>query len=515
MELITSKDIKEAESTTINEYGISGLLLMENAANGMLQIINEKFQNLQDIQIAIFCGSGNNGGDGYALARKLFLKGANVSIFSTVKISTLKNEAKINAFSCDKLGINITEEKQNIKLDNAEIIIDGLLGTGLRRTVIGITKTYIDAMNNSNAFVVSIDVPSGLDCDKGIIMGCGVYSDLTITFAKGKVGLYTQPGFKYSKQIRIISIDIPKDAFKNKKEEYFLFDYDMAINHIKKRDKMVSKGDFGNVVVISGGKGMTGAYAMCAKAAMISGVGYTNSLVPLSRIYEYNQLVSEVICNGIDDKNKECISYIENEQIIETISKLKKVGCIVIGPGIPKEAKSHKIVEAILNNFSIPIVIDAQTLNDLSEHLEILNNKKGTVIITPHPGEMAKLMKISIEYVQENRIEIAKTFANKYGTIVLLKGHKSIVTDGATVYINDSGNAGMATAGSGDVLSGIIAGKITLGNNILKDVAYSMYLHGLAGDLAETKYGQNGLNATDIIDDIKQAERELYEKKAR
>jgi len=252
MKLSTSKDIKEAELTTINEYGISGLLLMENAANGMLQIINEKFQELNGIQIAVFCGSGNNGGDGYALARKLFLKGSKVSIFSTVKISTLKNEAKINAFSCQKLGINITEEKQNIELSNFEIIIDGLLGTGLRRKVIGITKTYIDAINSSNAFVVSIDVPSGLDCDKGISRGCAVYSDLTITFEKGKIGLYTQPGFKYSKQIKVIPIDIPKAAFKREKEKYFLFDYEMALNHIKERNKMVSKGDFGNVVIIAG-----------------------------------------------------------------------------------------------------------------------------------------------------------------------------------------------------------------------------------------------------------------------
>ena len=515
MKLTTSKDIKEAELTTINEYGISGLLLMENAANGMLQIINEKFSNLKGIQIAIFCGSGNNGGDGYALARKLFLKGSNVSIFSTVKISTLKNEAKINAFSCQKLGINITEGKQNIEINKFEIIIDGLLGTGLRRTVIGITKQYIDFINKSNAFVVSIDVPSGLDCDKGIIRGCAVYSDLTITFEKGKVGLYTQPGFKYSKQIKVIPIDIPKAAFKSKKEQYFLFDYAMALNHIKKRNKIVSKGDFGNVVIIAGGKGMIGAYAMCAKASMISGVGYTNSLVPLSKIYEYNQLVSEVVCNGINDDNKEYISYLRWEQIIETISSLKKVGCIVIGPGIPKEAQSHEILKAIFDNFSIPVVIDAQTLNDISKHIEILKNKKGPVVITPHPGEMARLVKTSIENVQENRIEIAKTFANKYDTIVLLKGHKSVVTDGNVVYINDSGNGGMATAGSGDVLAGIIGGKITLGNDMLTDVAYSMYLHGVAGDLAKDKYGENGLNATDIIDNIKQAERKLYEEKTR
>jgi len=512
MELITTTKMKEAEDITINKYGISSLLLMENAANGVFKILEAKFQNLKSKKIAIFCGPGNNGGDGYAVARKLHILGCTTTIFSTINIVDLKKDAKYNADICNKLGILINEKVENIDIKEYDIIVDGLLGTGISREVQGVMKYYIDSINNTKAYKVSIDIPSGLQGNSGNIFNKVVFSDLTITFGKGKIGLYTQPGFKYSKEIKVVNIDIPSEVYNKVNLDTFYYTKTMAINYIKPRKAISSKGNYGRVMVIVGSKGMLGAYKLCTTSIMSAGAGYTYALVPSSKIYEYNSLVSEVICIGIEDNNKQ---YLTNENAKEVIGKLNNIDSMVIGPGLDNKSNINLLIKEILDNTDMPIVIDAKAITDISNNLDIIKNRRQKIILTPHPGEMAKLINSSIEYVQNNRIKVAKKFAKEYGTILLLKGHKSIVTDGDKVYINNSGNAGMATAGSGDVLAGIIGAKIAKNSNVLETVAYCMYIHGYSGDIAKKKYGENGLTATKIIENFVQAERVIYEEKAK
>ena len=512
MELITTKKMKIAEEIAISKYEIGSLLLMENAANSMFLILKNKFENLDQKKIAIFCGAGNNGGDGYTLARKLHIFGVKVTIYSSIELNKLKDDAKYNANICKKLKIEINEVSQDIILDKYNIIIDGLVGTGLTRKTEGIISKYIDIINKTKAYKVAIDVPTGLHSDLGIALDKAIYCDLTICFGRGKVGLFTQPGFKYSKEIIITSIDIPNDIYKKMEFSDFYYNRKNALRCIKNREPISSKGKYGRTLVIAGSKGMLGAYTLCVKASMASGVGYTDAIVPLSKIYEYNQVVSEAVCIGIEDNNKQ---YLLENSANEIVNRITKVDSIIIGPGLSNETSYNSIIKNILDNTNITMIIDAKAINDISKDLNIIKNRKQSIILTPHPGEMARLIGSTIEYVQNNRIKVAKDFSKEYGTIVLLKGHRSIATDGNKVFINSTGNAGMATAGSGDVLAGIIGAKVAISKNILETVAYCMYIHGYAGDIAKKKYGENGLIASRIIENLIEAERELYEEKTK
>ncbi|MBN2853528.1 MAG: NAD(P)H-hydrate dehydratase [Clostridia bacterium] len=512
MDLITSDNMKRAEEVAFSKYHISPLVLMENAANEMMSEITNRFSCIRNMKTAVFCGPGNNGGDGYALARKLFLAGFSVEIFSSVEVKDLKEPAHTNASICQALEICINEKKSDIDLSSFDLIIDALFGTGLKRPVEGLIHEYITHMNNSKKHIISVDIPSGLDCDKGTAFHHCVKSSLTFCLGKAKVGLFTEPGFSYSKETVTLPINIPEKAYENLIGDYMVFDRKMALEEYSIREDMTSKGDYGRVLVIAGSRGMTGAYALCARASMAAGAGYTYSMVPKSRIYEYNQLVPEAICIEIDDQQKE---FLSDQQADEILGKIKNIDCMVIGPGLSMESESQRIIKKVVEETSIPVVIDAASIRDMKKDLNILKNKKSVAVITPHPGEMAHLLDMTVSQIQEDRINQAKKFALLYDTIVLLKGHISIVTDGKTVYLNSSGNAGMATAGSGDVLAGMMAGKLARSDNPLKTAAYCMYLHGLAGDKAKEETGENGLMASDIITNIKQAERVLYEEKTR
>ncbi len=512
MELITTSNMKKAEENAYKEFGIKSKTLMDNAALSVFSYANENILNFSSKKIIIFCGPGNNGGDGYAFAKKCKLNGNDVIVYSSCLEEKLSGNSLINYIECLKLNIPIMIKEKEILIPNDVIVVDCLLGTGLKRVVDNLILKYIKLINNSLAFTISVDIPSGLQADTGFPMNQAIKADVCICLGKGKIGLYTQPGCEYAKSVIIKSIGIPDKAYEGLLNEYHVYDRQAALNDYSIRKNISSKGDYGRVYVLSGSKGMTGAYALCTKAALSGGAGYVYSLVPKSKIYEYNSLVNEAICVEIEDNNKEYLSTENTEQIIKNI---KNADSLVIGPGLSPQANLLPLIKEIILTVSIPVIIDAKGLAALSEDLTILKEKKATVIITPHPGEFAKITGLSIKEVQKNRIVLAKDFAKKYDIIILLKGHKSLVTDGNTVYLNNTGNPGMATAGSGDVLAGIIGANVAMADNITRKVAYSMYIHGLAGDYAKKDEGEKGVIASLIIHYIKQVERTLYEEKTR
>ncbi len=512
MDLITTSNMKKAEEIAYREYGISPMSLMENAAFSVFSYVNENIPNFNNKSIIVFCGSGNNGGDGYAFAKKCKLNGNSVVVYSSCKIKKLSKNALANYQICKEMNIPITIEKSEITLPDDAIVIDCLLGTGLQREVSGLILEYIQLINSSKVFTISVDVPSGLLADIGIPMNHAIKADVCICLGKGKIGLFTQPGCEYAKTVIIKQIGIPEKAYERLVKEYQVYDRLEALNDYSIRENISSKGDYGRVYVLAGSKGMTGAYALCTKAVLSGGAGYAYCLVPKSKVYEYNALVNEAICVEIEDNNLEYLSSMNKEEIIQNI---KNANALVIGPGLSPNADLLPLIREIILKVSIPVIIDATGLRALGEDLSILLNKKATIIITPHPGEFAQLVGLSIKEVQKNRITLAKKFAKKYDIIVLLKGHKSLVTDGNTVYLNKTGNPGMATAGSGDVLAGIIGANTATTNDVIRQVAYSMYIHGLAGDYAKENEGEKGVIASLIIHYIKQVERTLYEEKTR
>ncbi|MCK5811977.1 MAG: NAD(P)H-hydrate dehydratase [Clostridiales bacterium] len=512
MDLISTSNMKKAEKIAYEKYGISPMSLMENAALSVFSYANKNIPNFNSKEIIVFCGSGNNGGDGYAIAKKCKLNGNSVVVYSSCQVEKLSKNAHANYHKCKDLNIPINLKKEKIVIPNDVIIIDCLLGTGLKREVSGIILEYIKLINDSQALTISVDVPSGLLADTGTPMNYAIKADICICLGKGKIGLFTQPGCEYAKNVIIKKIGIPIKVYERIAKEYKVYDRLEALNDYSIRKNISSKGDYGKVYVLAGSRGMTGAYALCTKAVLSGGAGYAYGLVPKSRIYEYNALVNEAICIEIEDNKKEYLSYENKTQIIKNI---KNANSLIIGPGLSKYANLPPLISEIIITVSIPVIIDATGLRALAEDLSILNNKKATIIITPHPGEFAKLVRLPIEEVQKNRITLAKSFAKKYGIIVLLKGHKSLVTDGNTVYLNKTGNPGMATAGSGDVLAGIIGANVANTKDTIKQVAYSMYIHGLAGDYAKENEGEKGVIASLIIHYIKQVERKLYEEKTR
>lgn len=491
--------MQTADDNAINKYGISGKTLMANAAEKIFREVLLMMKNKRKRNAVVFCGPGNNGGDGYATALLLQKAGIETVIYAGCDINELKGCAAFYAKQAQekKIEMRIKELPENIEEYN--VIIDALFGIGLSRKVKGIYSKYIELINNKGENIISADIPSGLHSDEGIPYDIAVKADLTVCFGKVKVSLVSQPGCEYTKKIIAADIGIPEEAYEISQSIYQTFDREKAEKLLVPRKNISSKGNFGKILVVAGSPGMTGAMSLCAEACYRSGAGLVYCAVPKSKLFEYDGIVREAISIPVEDDGK---PYISGFSIKDIIAAAKEKSVVVIGPGLSHESHSEWILDALLEKTDIPVIADAQTLNDLSLHMEILKKSNGRVIITPHPGEMARLTGKSIKYIQNNRVRTAKEFAKEYKVIVLLKGHKTIVTDGSRIYLNTTGNPGMATAGSGDVLCGIIAACGAFCSDLTEAAALGAFIHGAAGDGAAGRFGEYSMKAGDIIEQI-------------
>lgn len=488
--------MQNADKHAIDVLGISSRTLMQSAANALCREVVTMAYGKTGFSAAVFCGPGNNGGDGWAAASILYDNNINVAVFSGCQIEYLKEDAAYYAQKAIEKGISVSVGMAPPDLNSFDVVIDALFGIGLKRKIEGIYKEYILLINNKAKYVISADIPSGLYSDEGTPFPYAVKANITVTFGKIKVGLISQPGCSYAGKIVVDDIGIPKQSYKNHAVKYIAVDSAFIREKIKPREKITSKGNYGRVLLITGSPGMTGATALCAEACLRSGTGLVYSAVPKSKIFEYDSLVREAISVPVEDEG---FPFVSSVSIKEIIKAAENKSSVVIGPGLSNESNSHIIFSELVKLNDIPIITDAQTLNDLSNHPEYMKNIGKNIIFTPHPGEMARLTGKSIEYIQENRIKTALEFATEYGVIVLLKGHRTIVTDGSTVYINTTGNPGMATAGSGDVLCGVIASCTALTNDKAEAAAVGAYIHGAAGDRAAMKFGEYSMKSGDII----------------
>ncbi|MBQ2940659.1 MAG: NAD(P)H-hydrate dehydratase [Clostridia bacterium] len=475
--LLTAEEMRYADRRAIDFYGINEEILIENAALAL-------FKECPKVKSArIFAGSGNNGADGYALARHLHLNGTDTEI-----IALFPSKCK-NAEICKKLGIKITPFSE-MEDSDTDLIVDALFGTGLSRNIEGDAEKLISYMNEKEAFKLAVDIPSGVNADTGGIIGCAFKADKTVTFGFLKAGLYQYPGHAAAGEIVKKYISIPSDIPDSSA-------YLVSGISLDKRKKDTNKGNFGNILVVAGSKGMAGAAYMAGAAALKTGCGLITLAVPDVIIDTVAKKIPEAMTKGCAHNG---VTF-SKEALSDIREAAAKATTLLIGPGIRQSEETAYIVKEAIKLFKGKnIVIDADGLNLLADSPEYLEG----AVITPHPGEMARLMGCDIASVQKDRRCSASAFAKKYGCTVVLKGALTITAmpDGRCYY-NTTGNPGMAKGGSGDVLSGITASFLAQGT---EGAAYkAAYLHGLSGDLCRDKFSELGFTATDLIKMIPEA----------
>lgn len=490
MKIVNNEISRLVDKYCIEKLQIPGILLMENAA---ISVINNIDLNSNDV-FTVVCGTGNNGGDGFAIARHLILRGKKVNVFILGNIKKLSYDCKINFNYINKLGIkvhNISCKEDIESLRNllllSNITIDSIFGTGLSRKIEGIYEETIKCINNNSKYIIAIDVPSGLDSNSGEVLGTCIKANKTITFQFYKVGFLNYNSLNYTGKILTTNIGIPSIVEQEFKISDTMLKVKTIKDKIKTRDKFLHKGNCGKVLIVAGSKEFTGAAYITTQSAVRSGAG----LITLACNKENRDVLSNKLTEAmtIERENKELF-----------LDKIRKSDAIGFGPGIGVTKESLDLLDMVLNNSNVPIVIDADGLNILKTRLDRIRKLNLDIIITPHVGEMSRLTGLDIDYINNNRINVAKNFAMKYKVIVLLKGFNSVITDGKRVFINSTGDSAMASGGMGDCLTGIITSFIAQGYNLIEAAYISAFIHGYCGD--ELSKNMYCVSATQVMDKI-------------
>lgn len=518
LKAVTSEQMRQIDRVAIEQYGIPGIILMENAALAVVEKAAAYLRQHNGHCAAVICGKGNNGGDGMAVARHLHQRGFDVRTYILSDPSQFTGDAALNYNILYNINAPITVlsyqdaqeawERFYADLQRADMIIDALFGTGIKGEIQGLAADVVKAINESGKYILAVDMPSGVNGDSGAICGCAVKADETVTFCLPKIGQLIYPGKEYTGLLTVADICIPRAAVNAMDIDVEYITVDDVRPIMPKRHADSHKGDYGHVLVIGGSVGFSGAPLMAAQAALKSGAGLVTLAVPYS-IYDIAaSSVKEVMVRPLEYDGQGRISARALDSIIVLA---EKADTIIIGPGMQVYDDVFPILRNIIKDVDIPIVLDADALNAISQQKEILRCGHGRLILTPHPGEMSRLTGLPAAQVQQQRLKTARDFAVAHDAVVVLKGAATVTAcpDGR-IYINSTGNAGMATAGSGDVLTGVIAALI--GQHLPVDrAAYAgAFIHGMAGDMAAERQGLHGLISGDIINGIPSAIKYIY-----
>lgn len=515
MRIVTAQVMQTIDSQTINGSGIPGIQLMERAGQSCVDEIYAEF-GIKG-RAVVMAGKGNNGGDGYVIARLLSYKGWKVKVIILADQGQISGDAAINLAKLNASTVTYcTDEGQLSALHTQEIfqadlIVDALFGTGLSKPVSGVYLGAIDLMNASGKAILSVDIPSGIDGSSGQTMGSAVMASTTVTFAFPKLGHLFYPGTMHTGRLVTADIGIPPDVMASAAGYDFL-DPDTVRPLVHIRNRLSHKGTFGHCLIIAASTGKTGAAALCANSSVRSGSGLVTLAVPQTLHSILEVKTTEVMTVPLVDSRNSCL--IANAYpAIEKLLSGKDV--LAIGPGLGRHPGTFNLVRKLLERVSLPMVIDADALNALAEDVSSLKRKKTeNLVLTPHPGEMSRLISAPLPELEALRIPVAQTFARKYAVFLILKGTRTIIAspDGA-IAINGSGNPGMASGGMGDVLTGIIASLIGQGYAVWDACRLGVFLHGFAADMVAEEKGEIGINATDVIERLPYAYNKLLQKK--
>ncbi len=497
MKVSRVSEMRALDRTAIEEFGIVAELLMENAGQAVYFVLLKEF-GIKGKNFVIFCGLGNNGGDGFVVARKIHSSGGAVKAFVLGDPGRFKGAAKINLDIVSRLPIEV-RQIESIEVIKTEVahcdgIVDAILGTGLTRDVAGLYRDVIELINESGKTVFSVDIPSGVHGDTGKVMGVAVKADYTITFGLPKIGNVLFPGYGLCGKLYVSHISFPPSI-------YNADTLKVEINHPVKlppRDKDAHKGDFGEVLFVAGASSYFGAPYFAALSFLKAGGGYSRLAAPESIVPFIASKGSEIVFVPQVETSSGSIA-LQNKRALLELSE--RMDMVILGPGLSLEEETQQLVRELAGEVDKPLLIDGDGITALCQDLQIVKGRKAETILTPHLGEMSRITKMSVREIDANKIDVLQRTARELNSTIVLKGAHSLVGyPDERVFINMSGNPGMATAGSGDVLTGTIAAMFGLGLSVQEAVRKGVFMHGLAGDLAAEDKGEDGITAQDILD---------------
>ena len=480
--------MQKADEDTIQRIGIPSLVLMERAALKTVEVMKERQIALE--QCLVVCGSGNNGGDGFAVARLLHMEGKRVCAVFVGSEASMSEECRMQREIAGNLGVQIVTD---IPREEYTVVIDAVFGVGLSRPVTGRYAEVIEAMNQKKGQKVAVDIPSGISSFDGSVLGVAFRADLTVSFACEKLGSVLFPGYEYSGEVVPAEIGIATDIFRKQTDICYTLDREDLFEMLPKRKKNSHKGSYGKILMITGSKGMSGAAYLSAKSAYISGGGLVQIYTEETNRVILQQLLPEAIVSTYTAYEEEALAAL-----------LKWADVVCIGCGLGKSKVSEQILEYVLRHLEIPCVIDADGLNLLARKKELLLQEAKEIILTPHMKEMAGMIGCTVSELAERRFEKLQKFVGDYGVVCALKDARTLVAaQGRQMFLNTAGNSAMAKAGSGDVLAGVIAGLLAQHMSAYDAAVLGVYLHACGGDEARKRCGAYSVLAQDLTEGIK------------
>ncbi len=503
MKLLTAEEMRELDRRTIEEVGIPGVVLMENAGRGAADLLLSRFAHLAPGPVLVLAGKGNNGGDGFVIARWLRQAGWQVRTVVLAESQDVAGDAAVHLqalrrsggeviFAADDTGLTTALAEQA----GSRLVVDALLGTGLSSEVRGLFARAIDWINAAGRPVLAVDIPSGIDPGTGAVLGRAVRADLTVTFGGAKVGQAVYPGAEYAGELAVVDIGIPADLEPSAGDRHRLVDAAEAGALLAPRPAAGHKGTFGHLLVIAGSMGKSGAAAMAAAGGLRAGAGLVTVACPAP--------VQEVLAFKVTEAMTIPLPASEGALGLPALEPIKLVWAgkkaVALGPGLGQAEETFALVRRLVSACPLPLVLDADGLNAIADCPQILLERTAPAILTPHPGEMARLTGTSIAAIEADRIGAARQFAGRYRVVLVLKGARTVIAfpDGR-VRINGSGNPGMASGGMGDVLTGILGGLLAQGLEATAVAVLGVYLHGMAADRLLPAMGDAGMIATDLL----------------
>ena len=506
--------MREADRRTIEEVGLPSIVLMENAGRQVVAAMEAAFEDLASRRVAVVCGHGNNGGDGFVVARTLAERDMDVAVYLVGEAAGVKGDARVNLDVLRNLGLDVVEigdagawELHGTDVLGADLIVDAMFGTGLTEPVTGLIETIVADINASPKPVVAIDLPSGILADRWDVPGPAIDASVTVTLGAPKLPLVLPPAEALAGHLVIGDIGIPRAVIEDLAGPWVeLLTKEMMRALVEPRSPDSHKGDYGRVVIVAGSRGKTGAASLAAMGALRSGAGLVIIATPASCLPQVAALGAEHMTEPLEETPEGLVSF-------EAVDHVLALGAdvIAIGPGLGRSPSTSAFVQGLVERAGVPLVIDADGVNAFVEDADRLAGRDGVeIIVTPHPGEMARLSGRTIEAVQAHRLDVARELATSHRLHVVLKGHRTVIaTPEGKTFINLTGNPGMATAGTGDVLTGVIAAWAAQLLDAEAAAQLGVYLHGLAGDLAEADEGEIAMIASDLVGRLGDAALEL------
>lgn len=491
MRVLTVENTRKLE-VLANESGISYLQLMENAGSYCARIIRKTFENTNKRNALVVCGKGKNGGDGFVIARKLYENGYKVNVLMAMGLPTDEESSemlsRIRAMGINIAYYNNTTDKY---FEDAQIIVDCIFGVGFKGEPDANISSLISKINDSSATVVSIDVPSGLEGDSGKASQNAVSADMTIAVLVLKPVHVLKPSMEKCGKVVVAPLGISEKCFEQVTTTLFTVSADELKSFFKKRDTDSHKGTLGTVLVIGGSYEMPNAVYFASQGAVNSGAGLVKVAFPSVAYSAIAPKTYEQILIPLESNKKGRISQ---NAVKRLETELKKCSCVLIGCGMGNDEDTKAVTEFVIKNSEVPVILDADGINCLKNNIDIIDSAKADVILTPHPKEMSRIAGVTVEEIQENRGAVVKSFTKAHKSVLVLKGASTLVgsTKYDDIYVNSTGNPGMATGGSGDVLGGIVASFIAQGTDVFTSAVAGVNIHGMAGDKVTEKYSMMG-----------------------